>query len=580
MPNFEYRDSIYYFKRGEFKNYFQGIDDKSMLVSDALATFRESRHLPNKFKQMTVQQVVDDPELIREIYERLRKMQPQSKYKLPYKKEERQVELIENIAENYNIDKEHTQARIVTGHHQDEDTGREFNYLLEAVIAPRKDKDLKNAGEVDIIGNINSTPSIDGGEQYFQGGDYRWIDKKVNNMYNTSLRSMLHDCGFNRYLNTSKRKVPSVVYVNIKTPCPDWLGSAGKTHINMKPYQDELANTVTSLAYKIPTYHGMGHRAIIRYDHPVREKSAQDSLDDFLMERKRQIDRNPSLKTKDRITQRGVWYRIRPIMISEGFEPKENWGTTAKYIASLIKERCEKLFRLKREDLGIFASSRATMYYMGSHKPVNIDNFRDLARQGVAIIIIEKEGIADLLYTFADKYGVALVHTQGRFTEDGKDLIEAAKEYGSFVGILVDYDAVGSEIPKAARTTTSIIGINKETIRWLQQNRYEITLVEVATSVDVLIGKINYKMFACKNSCPHRAALLSKGQLKPSDNRIVCYMHCFEYNVFTGKLERIPNKWMNQSQGWKKSGELILYDVIENEDGSVFVDIAEEPINA
>jgi hypothetical protein len=29
-------------------------------------------------------------------------------------------------------------------------------------------------------------------------------------------------------------------------------------------------------------------------------------------------------------------------------------------------------------------------------------------------------------------------------------------------------------------------------------------------------------------------------------------------------LESIPNKWMNQSQGWKKSGELILYDVIEN----------------
>ena len=211
----------------------------------------------------------------------------------------------------------------------------------------------------------------------------------------------------------------------------------------------------------------------------MREKSAQDFLDDFLMERKRQIDRDPSLKTRDRITQRGVWYRIRPLMISEAFEPKENWGTTAKYIASIIKERCERLFGLKREDLGIIASSRATMYYMGSHKPVNIDNFRDLARQGVAIIIIEKEGIADLLYTFADKYGVALVHTQGRFTEDGKDLIEAAKEYGSFVGILVDYDAVGREIPKAARTTTPIIGIDKETIIWLQQIGYEITLPEV-----------------------------------------------------------------------------------------------------
>ncbi|MGC2682048.1 MAG: hypothetical protein WA323_09275, partial [Candidatus Nitrosopolaris sp.] len=59
------------------------------------------------------------------------------------------------------------------------------------------------------------------------------------------------------------------------------------------------------------------------------------------------------------------------------------------------------------------------------------------------------------------------------------DLIEAVKEYGSFIGILVDYDAVGSEIPKAARTTTPIIGIDKETITWLQQNGYEITRAEV-----------------------------------------------------------------------------------------------------
>ena len=80
-------------------------------------------------------------------------------------------------------------------------------------------------------------------------------------------------------------------------------------------------------------------------------------------------------------------------------------------------------------------------------------------------------------------------------------------------------------------------------------------------------------MFACKNSCPHRAALLSKSQLKPIDNRIACYMHGFECNVFTGRLESIPNKWINQSQGWKKSGELILHDVIENEDGSIFVDV-------
>jgi hypothetical protein len=57
--------------------------------------------------------------------------------------------------------------------------------------------------------------------------------------------------------------------------------------------------------------------------------------------------------------------------------------------------------------------------------------------------------------------------------------VETAKEYGSFLGILVDYNAVGSEIPKAARTATPIIGIDKETIMRLQQNDYEITLEEV-----------------------------------------------------------------------------------------------------
>jgi len=70
---------------------------------------------------------------------------------------------------------------------------------------------------------------------------------------------------------------------------------------------------------------------------------------------------------------------------------------------------------------------------------------------------------------------------------------------------------------------------------------------------------------------PTRATLLSKGQLKPSDNRIACYMHGFEYNVFTRKLDSIPNKWTNQSEGWKESGELILYDVIEDEDGTVYI---------
>ena len=146
----------------------------------------------------------------------------------------------------------------------------------------------------------------------------------------------------------------------------------------------------------------------------------------------------------------------------------------------VYKNACQVLFRLDREDLGIVAGERAVMSLRRQILPVNVDSFKELAQSGVPIIIIEKEGIADLFHKFADKYGVALVHTKGRFTRDGKKLIEAVKEYGSFVGILVDYDAYGDDMSKATSTGTPRIGVNKETVTWLQQNgSSNLTIVDV-----------------------------------------------------------------------------------------------------
>ena len=51
---------------------------------------------------------------------------------------------------------------------------------------------------------------------------------------------------------------------------------------------------------------------------------------------------------------------------------------------------------------------------------------------------------------------------------------------------------------------------------------------------DVLIGRKNKRLFACNNSCPHRGASLSKGEF--NEDNIVCYMHGYEYNIYTGKL--------------------------------------------
>ena len=90
--------------------------------------------------------------------------------------------------------------------------------------------------------------------------------------------------------------------------------------------------------------------------------------------------------------------------------------------------------------------------------------------------------------------------------------------------------------------------------------------------IDLLVGKKNNKLFAFDNYCPHRGASLSKGELSYDANRIVCYLHDFEYNIFSGKLEVIPDKWIDQSTEWKKSDDLTLYEMVEKE-GDIFVDI-------
>ncbi|MGI0072593.1 MAG: Rieske (2Fe-2S) protein [Nitrosotalea sp.] len=92
-------------------------------------------------------------------------------------------------------------------------------------------------------------------------------------------------------------------------------------------------------------------------------------------------------------------------------------------------------------------------------------------------------------------------------------------------------------------------------------------------TVDILVGRRNGKLFACNNFCPHKAASLSKGHFN-GDN-IVCHMHGYEYNIFTGKLEKMrswkkEDTWVEQDPEWRKSGDLVLYSISE-ENGMVYV---------
>jgi len=85
----------------------------------------------------------------------------------------------------------------------------------------------------------------------------------------------------------------------------------------------------------------------------------------------------------------------------------------------------------------------------------------------------------------------------------------------------------------------------------------------------IIIGRTDNALFAFDNSCPHMGASLSKSDLRKGN--VICYMHSFSYDVFTGKLNSIPEKWMNQSSNWKKTGPLKVISIFEKK-GQVYVE--------
>lgn len=461
-------DSIWYHKPGEFRQLIHGFD-KSITVTEALGEFREFRTVSKEFKPMTIQEIVDN-NLIEDLANSLLAgMKAESKFQLQYSKQERIQELIENLADRFYIDKNKAEVKIVTGRYKNPDMWQTFSYCLEAMIAPLEDAEYDCAGCIEIIGCINSSRGKDGGSGLFDG-PYHWWDKKGRAIESTSVREILQECGYtaSHYESISKKKVPSVLYINLWTPCPDFLGGAGKTQIDIRPYAEDIARTVSTLAYKMPSYHG--RFSYPRYDYEKeKRKSAISYLEDFLNDRYDAVQGDPSLKYRDPLTQSGVWYRIRPIMIENGFEPEKDWGKTRTFITSQIDKKCNELFDLEREDLGIYAKARGMMLYDGNIYPVDYKTFEALGAKGVFILVIEKEGIADVLKDVARDSGVALVHTGGKFSKYVKLLIEKA---GVPCATLTDYDADGVTISNETISETPRIGIDRDIVTWLQQNGY------------------------------------------------------------------------------------------------------------
>lgn len=141
-----------------------------------------------------------------------------------------------------------------------------------------------------------------------------------------------------------------------------------------------------------------------------RKKPMKDFVREYIAQRIKDVETDPSLLTTGRITLSDVFYDLRDIMQDEGWE-KWGWTHPKKRRRQVIqddyiREVCKE-FGVKRVDIGIIVAESAHLYFKGDKYAVGIDELEDLKSKGTDLLIIEKEGIAEQLRHLADPYGVA-----------------------------------------------------------------------------------------------------------------------------------------------------------------------------
>jgi len=99
--------------------------------------------------------------------------------------------------------------------------------------------------------------------------------------------------------------------------------------------------------------------------------------------------------------------------------------------------------RTYREKLGIKAGVRAQVFHRGREDAVSFDSIERLSDKGSDLIIIEKEGVSEILEPYARQHGVAILNTRGFAAEYAKQVMKIAEQKGGNVFILTDWDASG-----------------------------------------------------------------------------------------------------------------------------------------
>jgi hypothetical protein len=276
---------------------------------------------------------------------------------------------------------------------------------------------------------------------------------------------LLKECGYSYGGDGKPEKERSIVLVNLWCPKLGYT-DYGKSDIDLNPFYEDLVDLLSKIC-------SGGNK---RRDDDGNRLEAKALFAEYLVEeRYKKVLKEPYIKNTDSWNTSTPVYRFRPELERLGIHVER------KYLQSLVKTICDEMTELtivdgqfvktskigvKREALGIYEAPRAHIYLRGQIYDVSFKQLERIKRMATFILIIEKEGVVELLTYWADKYGFALCYTKGFLTDNAKDFSKLATKEGARMALLTDNDfsgwAMAREVPNVTR-----IGIRIDTLERL-----------------------------------------------------------------------------------------------------------------
>jgi len=317
------------------------------------------------------------------------------------------------------------------------------HYFLEVAVAV-----VPNIEETKVLVGINHSPCL---HNPFDRWYLEWTDKKGNEHKEAGMHGLLEKYGIDL-------KQPVVVVAHLISPDINYT-NYGKDGIDVTPFLYSLAENL----YKACSfYYGYkrGRRSVFG-----RTSEARGLLKEELQRRKDLLEEYGEVPESERTTQQGIYYKIRSEMGGEIDMKRDS------FIAALRDECILMGGDLSyREKLGITAAERAQLFFRGETYPISWERIEELATKGCDVILVEKEGVCEVIDPYASRRGIALLNSRGFATDYAQQLLKLSKILQGNLFLFTDYDVSGLLIAQKLLTIPRL-GVDPQMISRLSLSR-------------------------------------------------------------------------------------------------------------